>query len=54
MKRLLERKPERPVFPRARLNERLSLRDRAAGNGEEKSWVHATQLAWQRHYRARP
>ena len=44
--------PERPVFPRAQLNERLRERDRRNTDGLEKGWVHAVQLAWVRHYRA--
>lgn len=39
-----------PVFRQARLRERLSERDRRVCDGTEKGWVHAAQLAWQRHY----
>ena len=44
---------ERPMFATAKLNQRLLERDRRACDGSDKSWVHATQLGWLRHYRAR-
>ena len=44
---------ERPIFAQAKANQRLLERDRDADDGAEKSWVHATQLGWLRHYRAR-
>lgn len=44
------RESARPLFPSARLNDRVSRRDRSASDGAEKSWVHAAQLAWQRHH----
>jgi transcriptional regulator with XRE-family HTH domain len=42
-----------PVFRRRQLRRRLEARDVGTPDGLEKSWVHATQLAWQRHYRIR-
>lgn len=44
---------ERPVFATAKLNQRLLERDHGACDGSDKSWVHAVQLAWLRHDRAR-
>lgn len=44
---------EPPVFRQARLNARLQERDDGTPDGSEKGWVHAAQLAWRRHYRAR-
>ena len=44
---------ERPVFNRSRLNQLLVERERRAGDRLEKGWVHAIQLGWLRHYRAR-
>ena len=45
-------RPPTPVFRTAWLSERLRERDHGACDGMEKSWVHAVQLAWQRHYGA--
>jgi len=44
--------PDVPVFRKRDLNLRLEKRDLAAADGTECGWVHATLLAWQRHYRA--
>lgn len=52
---LLERDVERPpaVFRSAALNARLAARDAGLEDGSDLAWVHASLLAWQRHYRAR-
>lgn len=52
---LLERTAESPpaVFRAPALNARLAARDAGLEDGTERAWVHATLLAWQRHYRAR-
>lgn len=42
-----------PIFRHTSLSERLRERDRRAIDGAEKGWVHAAQLAWQRHYESR-
>lgn len=41
------------VFKRPRLDQLLVERERLAGDQSEKGWVHAVQLGWLRHYRAR-
>lgn len=50
---LLEPVPEhdRPLFRQAGFDEALRQRDLRALDGAEKSWVHAAQFAWRRHYR---
>ena len=40
------------VFRQRRLNVLLAKRDLGTPDGTEKGWVHAVQLAWQRHYAA--
>ena len=49
---LLEAAPERPtaLFRRPALEHRVLERNREAAGGTDKGWVHATLLAWQRHY----
>ncbi len=42
----------RSVFRQSHLNVRLAERDATLVDGAERTWVHATLLAWQRHYRA--
>ena len=44
---------ERTIFTKAVVNRRLRERDEQGGGGSDKSWVHAAQLSWLRHYRAR-
>jgi len=44
---------EAPVFRRPHLTKRLEARDVGTPDGLEKHWVHAAQLAWQRHYGSR-
>ena len=41
----------RPVFRRKDLEMRLMERDLGTPDGLERGWVHASLLAWQRHYR---
>ena len=43
---------ERTIFTKAAANRRLQERD-DQGGGSDKSWVHAAQLSWLRHYQAR-
>ena len=49
---LIEVCPEdrKPLFRQRELTARLAARDRDTPDGTEKAWVHAVQLAWQRHY----
>lgn len=51
---LLETAPEREpaLFRWPELDRRILERSRAAASGADKGWVHATLLAWQRHYRS--
>lgn len=44
---------DRPIFRRASLNARVAGRDADLVDGAERTWVHTTLLAWQRHYHAR-
>jgi len=39
------------LFRRRQLNAQLAERDLGTVDGTEKGWVHAAQLAWQRHFR---
>ena len=41
---------EPPVFGNPGLARRLAERDLRTPDGAERGWVHAAQLAWQRHY----
>lgn len=52
---LLERNAEGSpaVFQAPALNTRLAARDVGLEDGADRAWVHASLLAWQRHYRAR-
>lgn len=52
---LLERSAtsSQSVFADSTLNAKLLERQRRLADGEERAWVHATLLAWQRHYGAR-
>lgn len=43
-------KKEIRIFRDPRLNRRIEEMEREALKDPEKGWVHATMLAWQRHY----
>lgn len=43
-----------PVFRSAQETTRLRERDLGTPDGADRSWVHAAQLAWRRHYRRGP